>query len=173
MSRTPKALMVLRVAKLPWMLILWGGMLGGMIPGFGVLFIVIAAVAAMMICFSIILRIFGHVVHGNDPNYQQFIKSGGDPYFDLTLPPGINNDSWAVRCGGKSEPDAGFVPPKDWLWQCNACGARNEAPDGACWNCGSSLSNGPTNETVGPKPSMNRTAAAAIVANRFTLPLRP
>ena len=141
-DRTPKTLMILRVAKLPWMIILWIGMLGGVIPGFGVLFLVVAVVAAMMIAFSLILRFFGWAVHGNDPGYQQFRESGGDPYFDLTLPPGINNDSWAVRCGGKPEPP-GFVPPQDWLWQCNACGARNEAPQGACWHCGSSLANNP------------------------------
>ena len=38
---------------------------------------------------------------------------------------------------------AGYVPPKEWLWQCNACGARNQSPQGRCWHCGSNLSNEP------------------------------
>jgi hypothetical protein len=117
-------------------------MAGGVIPGIGMLFLVVAVVAAMMILFSLILRLIGWLCYSDDPEYRKFRKLGGDPYFDF-LPEGINNDSWAVRIGGKPEPP-GFVPPQYWLWQCNACGARNQAPQGGCWHCGSNLSNGPT-----------------------------
>jgi hypothetical protein len=133
--------MILRVAQVPWMTILFLGILGGMVPGIGVLCLVVAVVAAMMIGFSLILRFVGWLCCRNDPEYQKFRKLGGDPYFDV-LPEGVNNDSWAVRIGGKPEPP-GFVPPQDWLWQCNACGARNQAPQGACWHCGNNLSNEP------------------------------
>ncbi len=141
MSRTPKHLMILRVARVPWMVIFLLGMAGGVIPGIGILFLVVAVVAAMMIAFSLILRFVGWLCYRNDAGYQQFRKSGGDLYFDLTLPEGINNDDWAVRCGGKPEPKTSFVPPRDWLVQCNACGARNLAAQGGCWYCGSNLSN--------------------------------
>jgi len=141
MSRTPKALMILRVAQVPWMTIFFLGLLGGVIPGFGVLFLVVGVVAAMMILFSLILRFIGWLCYSGDEGYQQFRKSGGDPYFDLTLPEGINNDSWAVRCGGKPEPRTSFVPPRDWLTQCNGCGARNQVPHGNCWHCGNNLAN--------------------------------
>ena len=107
------------------------------------LFLVVGVVAAMMIGFSLILRFIGWLCYGNDPDYRQFRKSGGDPYFDLALPEGINNDSWAVRCGGKPEPRTSFVPPLNWLTQCNACGAGNLAAQGACWHCGNGLSNNP------------------------------
>ena len=140
-NRTPKSLMIWRVASVPWMVIFLLGMAGGVIPGFGVLFLVIGVVAAMMIGFSLILRLFGWICWRNDPGYQQFRKSDGDPYFDLTLPAGINNDDWATRCGGQPEPKTGFVPPLNWLTQCNSCGARNEAPQGPCWHCGNNLAN--------------------------------
>ena len=110
MSRTPKILMILRVAQVPWMTILFLAICG-MVPGIGVLALVVAVVAGMMIAFSLILRFMGWLLYRNDPGYQQFRKSGGDPYFDLTLPEGINNDLWAVRCGGKPEPKTSFVPP--------------------------------------------------------------
>ena len=83
------------------------------------------------------------VVFRPKARYQQFRKTGGDPYFDLTLPEGINNDSWAVQCGGKPEPKTEFVPPHEWLCQCNAYGARNLAAYRPCWHCGSNLAKEP------------------------------
>ena len=59
----------------------------------------------------------------------------------MHLPYWINPDCYAVRMGGRPEPNTQFVPPLDWLAQCNSCGARNEALHGACWNCGNNLSN--------------------------------
>lgn len=153
MGRTPKALMIWRVARVPWMCIFLLGMAGGVIPGFGILFLVVGVVAGMMLFFSLVCRIFGWLFLGDDPGYQQFRANGGDPYFDLTLPEGINNDSWAVRCGGQPEPDTAFEPPHDWLYQCNACGARNEFPHGACWHCGSNLAPPPTSRF---SPSVNQ-----------------
>jgi len=160
--RSSKTMMILRVARVPWMVIFLIGMAGGIIPGFGVLFLVVGVVAAMMWMFSLICRIFGWLFLRNDQGYQEFRANGGDPYFDLTLPEGINNDSWAVRCGGKPEPQTDFVPPKSFLYQCNTCGARNEFPHGACWHCGSNLSNG---APPSPRftPSVNRAVPGRIL----------
>jgi hypothetical protein len=123
------------------MIVFLGCMAGGIIPGVGVLFLVVAVVAAMMWSFSLILRFVGWLCYSNDPEYQRFRKLGGDPYFYF-LPEGVNNDTWAERVGGRPEPKTNFQPPKEWCWQCNSCGARNEAPSGPCWNCGNNLSNG-------------------------------
>lgn len=80
MSRTPKSPMILRVARIPWMVIFMLGMADGVIPGFGVLFFVLAVVAAMMIVFSLILRLFGWVCWRNDPGYRQFRKTKGESF---------------------------------------------------------------------------------------------
>ncbi len=135
--QTPKWLMILRVASVPWKLILCLGLLCGMVPGVGVLFLVVAVVAAMMLLISGGVRLFGNAIYGNDPDYKKFRAAGGDPYFSL-LPPPINNDSQAVRAGGRPEPQTEFVPPEDWLVQCLACGARNQ-DYGICWHCGTNL----------------------------------
>ena len=63
--------------------------------------------------FSLVLRLVGWLCYHEDPEYQRFRKSGGNPYYSF-LPNGINNDSWAPK------PKSDFVSPKDWLWQCNA-----------------------------------------------------
>jgi hypothetical protein len=39
MCRTPKALLIWRVARVPWMVIFLLGMAGGVIPGIGILFL--------------------------------------------------------------------------------------------------------------------------------------
>lgn len=142
--RTPRWLMILRVARVPWMVIFLGCIAFGVVPGLNILAIVVGAVAAMMWLFSGICRLFGALFLRNDPDYQEFRRRGGDPYFDLTLPEGVNNDSLAVRWGGRPEPQTDFVPPQSWLWQCNNCGARNQEPQGACWHCGNGLSNDPS-----------------------------
>jgi hypothetical protein len=157
--------MIWRAARIPWMVIFLLGMAGGIVPGIGVLFIVVAAVAAMMIAFSLILRLFGWVFWRNDPGYQQFRRSGGDPYFDLTLPAGINNDDWATRCGGQPEPKTSFVPPKEWLVQCNNCHARNEVAAGPCWNCGNNLSNKP--QTAGGRRTICWKCGKAVVEANY------
>ena len=81
-----------------------------------------------------IVKFFGWVEFGDDPDYQRARASGWHPYFDL-LPPGINNDSLAVRVGGLPEPQTDFVPPEDWLRQCQRCGARNQSGSPGCWHC--------------------------------------
>ena len=85
---------------------------------------------------SLIIRLLGAVFYGHDPAYQQFRKSGGDPYLDLVLPPPFNTDSWSQRIGGLSEPETDFVPPAGWVFQCPQCGARRALPDETCWHCG-------------------------------------
>jgi hypothetical protein len=135
--------MILRVARVPWMVIFLGCLVCGFVPGLNILVIVVGTVAGMMWLFSGICRLFGFLFLRNDPHYQEFRRRKGDPYFDLTLPRGINNDSLAVRWGGKPEPQTEFVPPQSWLWQCNNCGARNRDDQGKCWHCGNGLSNAP------------------------------
>lgn len=43
------------------------------------------------------------VLFGRSPEYQQYRRSGGDPYFD-SLPPPINPDSEITRQTGLQEP---------------------------------------------------------------------
>ena len=135
--QTSKTLMILRVAAVHWKVIIILGLLFGMIPGIGVLFLVVAVVATMMWMIALGVRLFGNVVYGNDPDYKKWRAMGGDPYFSL-LPEGINNDSLAVRSGGRPEPQTEFTPPDNWLVQCQGCGARNESY-GPCWHCGKTL----------------------------------
>jgi len=100
----------------------------------------LVGVFGLMYGISFILRFIG--LFDRSPAYRQFRESGGDPYFDL-LPSGANPDSWAVRMGGKPEPQTEFVPPTDWIYQCDACGARNESLEINCWYCGRYLTNSP------------------------------
>jgi hypothetical protein len=101
-------------------------------------------VAVMMYGIAFCVRAVLWLTHGNEPAYRKFRQGGGCPFFDWHLGwIGFNRDSFAVVNGGRPEPQTDFVPPEDWLWQCNSCGARNEAPQGACWHCGNNLSNEP------------------------------
>jgi uncharacterized CHY-type Zn-finger protein len=150
--RTPRWLMVLKVAQVPWIVVLSFCILAGITPGVNLLFFVLLGAGGLMYGISMILRFMGWVLFRNDPEYRKFRATGGDPYFDLTVPEGINNDSWAVRIGGKPEPKTDFVPPKEWIYQCNACGARNETQLFTfCWHCGNYLgvTDAPATPTVG------------------------
>jgi hypothetical protein len=93
----------------------------------------------LMYLFSAICYVWGFIVCWGDPEYRRFVATGGDPYFDLTLPWPINTDSWSVRAGGRPEPKTDFVPPHEWTAQCPHCGARNEQGQDTCWNCGGVL----------------------------------
>jgi hypothetical protein len=131
--RTPHWVMMLRVLRPTWGLILILVLLMGWPIGLPLL-IVAAVVFGMMMVIGGIVKFFGWVQFGDDPDYQRARASGWHPYFDL-LPPGINNDSLAVRIGGIPEPQTEFVPPEDWLRQCQRCGARNQSCSPECWHC--------------------------------------
>ena len=151
---TSKAKMVWRVSMIPWKLVLCVCLLLGVMPTIGMLVVVIGSVALMMWGCAVGVRLLGQVFYGDDPDYQTFRASGGDPYWSL-LPPPINTDSLAVRAGGIPEPQTDFVPPSDWLIQC-PCGARNE-DHGICWHCGKNLSG----RVSIPAPSANYTPRTA------------
>ncbi|PQO27591.1 hypothetical protein C5Y96_18870 [Blastopirellula marina] len=51
-----------------------------------------------------VVRLVGFVLFGNDPQYQEFINTGGDPYLDF-LPPPFNTDADAQRLGVLNEPE--------------------------------------------------------------------
>ncbi|QDU50481.1 hypothetical protein Pan110_28320 [Gimesia panareensis] len=102
-----------------------GPMLIGAIFGIGIWVFIVWA----------IIRFVGWIFAGNDPDYQQYIAEGGDPYFD-TLPAPFNTDSPTQRIGGLREPESDFVPPEHWQYQCQRCGARVEHEIDVCWNCG-------------------------------------
>ncbi|QDT24399.1 hypothetical protein [Gimesia chilikensis] len=95
----------------------------------------IIAVSFWVLVMWGIIRLLGWAMSGHDPDYQQYISEGGDPYFD-GLPPPFNMDSVTQRVGGLSEPITDFVPPEDWQYQCMQCGARVEHEIDTCWNCG-------------------------------------
>lgn len=136
--RTSRPVMTARVGLTTWMVVFLGCLFAGIVPGIGLLFLVLAAVALMMMVIGVLVRIGGWLLYGQDPEYRAWIENGADPYFDA-LPPPFNNDSWAVRAGGQPEPATDFIPPDHWMYQCGSCGARN--PDNApvCWHCGSGL----------------------------------
>ena len=87
---------------------------------------------------SFIIQFLGFVLFGTEEEYKKGRARGWHPYWDL-LPPPINNDCWAVRCGGIPEPRTSFTPPKDWGKQCMRCGARNEDFADKCWECKATL----------------------------------
>jgi hypothetical protein len=98
-------------------------------------------VFGFMYGISFILRTWDFITGAckRDPQYAEFYRNGGDPYFDF-LPWPANTDSWSVRIGGRPEPDTAFVPPKDWLCQCTHCGARNQQYVAQfCWHCHAAL----------------------------------
>lgn len=78
----------------------------------------------------------GHVLYGKDPDYQEYRRRGNDPFLD-SLPWPLNSDDSTYIVLPNPEPEyTTFNPPTNWIYQCNACGARVEAPMGDCWNCG-------------------------------------
>lgn len=133
--RTPRSLMTLRVGLSTWMIIFLTCLFAGLAPGIALMVVVLAVIAVMMLVISILVRIGGYLLFGDDPEYRCWVSEGGDPYFDL-LPPPFNKDSWAVRAGGSPEPATDFVPPDDWMLQCSNCGARNPDNAAICWHCG-------------------------------------
>ncbi len=82
----------------------------------------------------VFVRIGMAILHGNDPEYHRFLRSGGDPYF-ASLPWPFNPDSHVTRVTGRQEPKTAFVPPADWTFQCPRCGARVQHRIDICWNC--------------------------------------
>ena len=82
------------------------------------------------------VRVIGYLLFGGQPEYQQFIQNGGDPYLDF-VPPPFNSDTQIQRLGGLREPEyTAFVPPSHWRCQCPCCGARVESSVDVCWHCG-------------------------------------
>lgn len=133
--RTPRPLIILRVGLSTWMCIFLGALILGVVPGIGVLFLVLAVVAVFMMIAAVIVRIGGWMLYGDNPEYRDWVADGGDPYFDM-IPPPFNRDSWTVRATGLPEPVTDFEPPGDWRYQCQHCGARNPNVDSVCWHCG-------------------------------------
>lgn len=91
------------------------------------------------------VRLAGHILFGSDPQYQDFISSGGDPYLDF-LPPPFNTDSDAQRLGAISGFDSDACPHHDsgdhrsctcpccniTVWEVNP---GDFAGLVSCWNC--------------------------------------
>lgn len=133
--RTSRAVITARVGLSTWMVIFLSCLALGIVPGIGVLFLVLAVVAVFMMIASVVVHFGGWMLYGDHPEYCQWVANGADPYFDL-LPPPFNTDSWTVRATGQAEPATDFEPPEDWRYQCTACGARNSTFDSMCWHCG-------------------------------------
>lgn len=81
----------------------------------------------------LVVNVGTRLICGKDPEFQTYLKSGGDPYFD-TLPPPLNPDSQATRETGVVEPKTSFKPPKNWTFICPNCGARQPSRVCVCWN---------------------------------------
>lgn len=80
-----------------------------------------------------------NMMYGDDPDFQQYRRMGGDPYLD-SLPNPIN-PSGHLETFVLPNPEPQyheFVPPRWWKWQCNSCSARVENANGTCWYCGTS-----------------------------------
>ncbi|APZ93360.1 hypothetical protein Fuma_02977 [Fuerstiella marisgermanici] len=78
---------------------------------------------------------FGTLIVRNDPEYQQWARTGGHYFWD-TLPRVLNPDSELIRNGGFAEPTySGFVPPENWTHQCPRCLSRVQHAVDVCWRC--------------------------------------
>lgn len=87
-------------------------------------------------CCWLVVNVGMAILYGRSPEYRQYRRNGGNPYFD-SLPPPINPDSEITRQTGLQEPEYGsFVPPAHWRFQCPRCGARVEHQIDVCWACG-------------------------------------
>ena len=108
---------------------------------------IILGTAAVLFCLFfgtgyLITTVGTDFVHRNDPEYQAYRKSGGQPYLD-NLP---SVKDWQA---GPRNPDyklafpepayTGFRPPRSWRFQCLTCFSRIEHDTGTCWNCGVTL----------------------------------
>ena len=82
----------------------------------------------------IIVNVGTRLFCGRDPQFQNYVRNGGDPYFD-TLPRPLNPDSQTTRNTGIAEPKTGFKPPRNWTFVCPQCGARQPSRVCVCWNC--------------------------------------
>lgn len=76
-----------------------------------------------------------NILLNNDPDFQQWKKMGGRPYWDSIGWP-INMATPIERETGLAEPEyTDFVPPAEWRYQCPVCGARVEKQIDVCWRC--------------------------------------
>ena len=118
--------------------------LGGLIAPLGA---ILGAAAILFFVFYgvgyLVTTVGTNVIHRNDPHYQEYRKSGGQPFLD-NLP---SLKDWQ---SGPRNPDyklpyqepayTGFRPPRSWAFQCMTCYARVQHETGQCWNCGIKLS---------------------------------
>ena len=136
--RTSRIVMVARLGLITWMIVSLFFLFIGIVPGIGIFAVVIGTITLFMFFASVVVRIGGWLLYGDDPDYREWLANGGDPYFDV-LPAPINTDPWIVRAGGIPEPATDFMPPADWMFQCMNCGARNPNDACMCWYCGLGL----------------------------------
>lgn len=89
----------------------------------------------LMACSMLAHSGMAWAVMNDDPKYQSLKAKGFDFFLD-NLPETLNPDNDLERETGLKEPQYnGFVPPKNWLYQCPRCGARVEKQIDVCWNC--------------------------------------
>ena len=81
----------------------------------------------------IIVNVGTRLFCGRDPDFQNYVRNGGDPYFD-TLPSPMNPDSEVTRVTGLQEPENSKGVPKSWVYQCPVCGCRQPSRVCVCWN---------------------------------------
>lgn len=81
----------------------------------------------------VIVNVGTRLICRNDSDFQQYLGSGGDPYFD-TLPRPMNPDSEVTRVTGLQEPENSKGVPKSWVYQCPVCGCRQPSRVCVCWN---------------------------------------
>jgi hypothetical protein len=74
--------------------------------------------------------------HRDDDHYQEYRRSGGQPYLDNM---GLGQSPPDYRLPYSEPSYTGFVPPRSWGFQCLTCFARVETASGQCWNCGINL----------------------------------
>lgn len=97
------------------------------------------------VCLFVLFFVPGYLIttigtnwlHRDDPHYQAYRRSGGQPYLDnMGFGQSVKDYHLPYQ-----EPnyDSGFVPPRSWGFQCLTCYARVERPSGQCWNCGIKL----------------------------------
>lgn len=105
-------------------------------------FICFVVAAAMMTFAAAGTYAVCWLLYRNDPQYREFLATGGSPWYDLVCIWPVNCDPKIVRYGSRiPEPEytLGRMPDPDWQWQCLTCGARCPTGEGLCWNCGHDL----------------------------------
>lgn len=128
---------ILTITKLFWDTLGYLAGVGFSILPFNIVFWVSVVLTVWFTCWGWIgVTVGSEVLLKNDPEFQEWKKKGGRPYWDGGLGWPINPATDIERQTGLAEPKyTDFTPPESWKYQCPVCGSRVEKARDVCWNC--------------------------------------